>query len=56
MYGVGVLFGGAFTLTELLNTPLPLLAAGAIVAISGVVRLVGFLRRYPLPTTDDVAR
>jgi len=56
MYGVGVLFGGAFTLTELLDTPLPLLAAGAIVALSGVVRLVGFLRRYPLPTTDDVAR
>jgi len=47
MWVVGVIFGGAFTLTELLDTPLPLLIAGTLVAGSGIVRLVGFLRRYP---------
>ena len=50
MYGVGLLFGAAFTLTELLDTPLPLLFAGTLVALSGIVRLVAFLRRYPKPT------
>lgn len=49
MYVVGVFFGGAFTLTELLDTPLPLLVAGGIVAASGIVRLRGFLHRYPKP-------
>lgn len=50
MYAVGLLFGGAFTATELLDTPLPLLVAGIVVALSGVARLVGFVRRYPKPT------
>ena len=49
MYGVGALFGAAFAVTELLDTPLPLLVAGLLVALSGIVRLVAFLRRYPKP-------
>ncbi len=53
MYGVGLLFGGAFTLTELLDTPLPLLVAGSIVAASGVMRLVRFVRQYPKPSDHD---
>jgi len=56
MYVVGLLFGGAFALTELLDTPVPLLVAGSLVALSGVVRLVGFVRHYPLPTADDGSR
>lgn len=56
MYVVGALFGGAFTLTELLDTPWPLLIAGVLVAGSGIVRLVGFLRRYPKPVTSHGAR
>ena len=42
MYGVGILFGGAFTVTEWLNTPLPMLLAGSLVALSGIARLVLF--------------
>lgn len=53
MYVVGGLFGGAFTLTELLDSPVPLLVAGVVVALSGVVRLVGFVRRYPKPASGD---
>jgi len=56
MYVVGLLFGGAFTLTEFFETPVPLLVAGALVILSGVVRLVGFVRQYPLPTADDGSR
>jgi hypothetical protein len=53
IYVVGLLFGGAFTATELLNTPLPLLAAGTIVLISGIARLAAFVRRYPKPSADS---
>jgi hypothetical protein len=49
------LFGGAFTLTELLDTPVPFLVAGTVVALSGVVRLVAFLRRYPRPSGTNGA-
>jgi len=55
MYVVGLLFGGAFTLTELLDTPVLLLLAGATVALSGAVRLTRFLRRYPKPSGTDGA-
>jgi MFS family permease len=53
MYGVGVLFGGAFTIAELLGTPLPMLIAGSIVALSGTARLIIFLRRYPRPSVGN---
>ena len=56
MYVVGMLFGGAFTLAELLDSPLPFLVAGAAVAISGTVQLVRFLRRYPRPVSGDDTR
>lgn len=52
MYAVGLLFGGAFTATELLDTPVPLLVAGSVVALSGAVRLVAFVRRYPKSSAD----
>jgi hypothetical protein len=55
MYAVGLLFGGAFTLAELLDTPVPFLVAGTVVALSGVVRLVAFLRRYPRPSGTNGA-
>ncbi len=55
MYAVGLLFGGAFTLTELLDTPVPFLVAGSLVALSGAVRLVAFLRRYPKPSGTNEA-
>lgn len=48
MYVVGLLFGAAFGLTELADTTIPLLVAGAIVATNGTVRLVQFLRSHPL--------
>jgi MFS family permease len=56
MYGVGVLFGGAFTIAELLGTPLPMLIAGSIVALSGTARLIIFLRRYPRQAVGNVPR
>jgi len=56
MYVVGLLFGSAFTLAELLDTPVPFLVAGAAVALFGTVRLVGFVRQYPLPTADNGSR
>jgi hypothetical protein len=56
MYGVGVLYGGAFTSAELLDTPLPMLIAGSIVALSGAARLIIFLRRYPRPSVGNGPR
>ena len=53
MYVVGLLFGSAFGLTELMDTPFPLLAAGTVVALSGAVRLARFLRSYA-PTEVDL--
>jgi hypothetical protein len=52
MYAVGVLFGGAFTVTELSSTQIPLLIAGTLVAISGAVRLRRFLRSYDAATAE----
>lgn len=56
MYVVGVLYGGAFTLTELLDSPLPFLVAGTVVALYGTVQLVRFLRRHPRPVSANDTR
>jgi hypothetical protein len=53
MYVVGLLFGSAFGLTELADTPLPLLAAGTIVAMSGGFRLIRFLRSHAPAAVED---
>jgi hypothetical protein len=49
MYGVGLLVGAAFTVTELLDSPVPLLVAGGILMAVGLVILTSFLRKYPIP-------
>ncbi|UCF40112.1 MAG: hypothetical protein JSW43_10260 [Gemmatimonadota bacterium] len=49
LYLVGLIVGTAFTLTELLDSPLPMLVAGGAVLAVGLVILVSFLRKYPLP-------
>lgn len=53
MYAVGVLFAAAFGMTEFLDTSIPLLVAGSLVALSGAVRLRKFLRTYDTPTESD---
>jgi hypothetical protein len=50
LYAIGALFAAAITASELLDSSLPLLIAGATAFTSGLVQLVRFLRRYPLPT------
>ena len=49
MYAVGALYGAAFGTTELFDTPIPLLVAGSLVALSGWARLRKFLRTYDAP-------
>jgi len=46
MYAVGVLFAAAFGTAEFLDTSIPMLVAGALVALSGAARLRRFLRTY----------
>ena len=52
MYVVGLLFGAAFGATEFLDTSIPLLVAGGLVAASGAVRLRRFLRTYDAPAAS----
>jgi hypothetical protein len=49
LYLVGLIIGAAFTLTELFDTPVPLLVAGAIVFLVGLVILIRFVRKFPIP-------
>jgi hypothetical protein len=49
LYAVGVVIGSAFTVTELLDSPLPLLVAGGAVLAVGLAILVAFMRKYPIP-------
>jgi len=50
LYVVGLVIGAAFTLAELLDSSIPLLAAGAIVLSVGLAILIAFVRRYPVPS------
>ena len=52
MYAVGLLFGAAFGMTELLDTSIPLLVAGSLVAANGAVRLRRFVRTYDAPAAS----
>jgi hypothetical protein len=49
MYGVGLLVGTGFTVTELLDSPLPLLVVGGMLMAVGLVTLASFVRKYPVP-------
>ncbi|MEE8193566.1 MAG: hypothetical protein V3T74_12540 [Gemmatimonadales bacterium] len=49
LYIVGLLIGAAFTVTELLDSPVPLLVVGGIVLSVGLAILVAFVRKYPIP-------
>lgn len=53
MYVVGVLFAAAFGMTEFLDTPIPFLVAGSMVALSGAARLRRFLRTYDAPAESN---
>ena len=46
----GLLIGSAFTVTELLDTPIPLLVVGAILFVVGLTILTRFVRQYPVPS------
>lgn len=52
---IGLAFGGAMALTELLDTPTPFLVAGILVLIPGVAMLTRFLRTYQVPSESDAA-
>ncbi len=50
LYVGGLLIGSAFTVTELLDTPIPLLVVGAILFVVGLTILTRFVRQYPVPS------
>ena len=54
LYILGALFAAAITLTELLDSPIPILVAGVAACIAGLILLKRFLRRYPLPTEAEL--
>jgi len=49
LYVVGLLIGAAFTVTELLDNPAPLLVVGAVLFVFGLAILARFVRQYPVP-------
>ena len=53
LYVAGILVGGSFTLTELLDTPAPLLVVGAALFLVGLCVLVRFVRQYPAPSSGS---
>ena len=50
LYVVGLLIGAAFTVTELLDNPAPLLVVGSILFVVGLAILARFVRQYPVPS------
>jgi len=52
LYIVGLLIGAAFTVTELLDNPAPLLVVGSILFVVGLAILAHFVRQYPVPSAD----
>jgi len=50
LYIVGLLIGAAFTVTELLDNPAPLLVVGSILFVVGLAILARFVRQYPVPS------
>ena len=50
LYVGGLLIGTAFTVTGLLDTPIPLLVAGAMLFVVGLTILARFVRQYPVPS------
>jgi len=52
---IGLAFGGAIALTELLDTPIPFLIAGCLILIPGSVMLLRFLRTYAVPSESDAS-
>jgi hypothetical protein len=49
LYAIGALFAGAIAARELLDNRIFLLIAGLVASAFGIVLLVHFLRKYPLP-------
>lgn len=49
LYAIGALFAGAIAARELLDNRIFLLIAGLVASAFGIVLLVQFLRKYPLP-------
>ena len=49
LYIVGLLIGAAFTVTQLLDNPAPLLVVGSILFVVGLAILARFVRQYPIP-------
>jgi len=54
LYGLGALFATAITLSELSDSPIPVLVAGVVACVSGLTLLRRFLGRYPLPTDAEL--
>jgi len=50
IYVVGLIFSAAFTTTNLLDTPLPLLIGGSMVLLYGLGRLARFMKDNPMPS------
>ncbi len=50
LYIVGLLIGAAFTVTQLLDNPAPLLVVGSILFVVGLAILARFVRQYPVPS------
>ncbi len=50
LYLVGLLIGAAFTVTELLDNPAPLLVVGSVLFVVGLAILARFVRQYPVPS------
>jgi hypothetical protein len=54
LYTLGALFATTITLSELLDTSIPILVAGVAACISGLILFKRFLGRYPLPTEAEL--
>jgi hypothetical protein len=51
-YYIGLALGGGFFFALLLDSALPMIVAGLVILLPGLVIFVAFLRQYPLPPAE----
>ena len=51
-YYIAVLMGAGFFFTLLFDMTTPMIVAGVLILVPGLVLFINFLRRYPLPRQE----